>query len=258
MVENTREWRHKAYVEEERSIRDMSKECGIPSSTLRRALIKEGIVLRDKSAAQAVALKEGRAQHPTLGKKRSAKVKEKISEKRAEAWKNLSPEDLEKFKERARKQWSDMSDEDKEELLRLAREAVRETSKDGSRIEKYVRDGLTKAGFKVDYHREDLIPNEKMQLDIFLPEIGTAVEIDGPAHFLPVWGEEKLAHSIQADIEKTGLLLAQGMVIVRVKFLKRYVTAKLERDVLKAILSCLEKIRKKKPPKHERFIEIEV
>ena len=56
-----------------------------------------------------------------------------------------------------------------------------------------------------------------MHIDLFLPELNIAVEVDGPSHFLPVWGEEALKRNQEYDSKKTGLLIGKGINLIRIK-----------------------------------------
>jgi very-short-patch-repair endonuclease len=55
------------------------------------------------------------------------------------------------------------------------------------------------------------------EVDIFLPEVGFAIEIDGVSHHQPVWGEEVLQKTQLADSKKNGELLNNGISVVRVR-----------------------------------------
>ena len=57
----------------------------------------------------------------------------------------------------------------------------------------------------IEYHKKGIVPNSNLEVDIYLPEMGAAIEIDGPSHFLPIWGEEALSKTIKSDNEKNGL-----------------------------------------------------
>jgi len=252
----TPEWRVEQYIKKERSLNDMATELSVPKSTLRRQLMKDGIHLRSKSAAQSVALQHGRSEHPTEGKRRPESVCVQISEGVSKSLQNLSDGERQRRSDMARQQWDNMSQSQRDELLKLARDAARETSKTGSKLEKFIRDGLTKAGIKVDYHREGLITNVKLQLDLYLPEVGVAIEIDGPSHFYPIWGEDNLRRNQRADLHKTGLLLEKGFIIIRIKQLQKSVSKKIQRDTLSKILAQIKQIQITKPD--NRLIEIEV
>ena len=57
-----------------------------------------------------------------------------------------------------------MSDEDKANLRELAALAVRKASKEGSKIEKFIRNGLTEAGYEVIFHKKGLIANDRLEV----------------------------------------------------------------------------------------------
>ena len=44
-----------------------------------------------------------------------------------------------------------------------------------------------------------------------------AIEVDGPSHFAPVWGEQSLQRNIEYDKKKTGLILGKGYKLIRIK-----------------------------------------
>ena len=116
---------------------------------------------------------------------------------------------------------------------------------------------MTNAGYDVIFHKRGLVSNDKLEVDLFVPSIKTAIEIDGPAHFLPIWGEENLQKHIRADAEKAGLLINRGFVVLRVKNLIRNLSSKNMRDALSQITDELVKIENKFPPVSKRLIEIE-
>ncbi len=116
---------------------------------------------------------------------------------------------------------------------------------------------MTGAGYDVIFHKKGLIPNENMEVDLFVPGIKTAIEIDGPAHFLPIWGEESLQKHIRADAEKAGMLINRGYVVLRVKNLIKNISQKRMRDILNQVIGELSKIENKFPPQSKRLIEIE-
>jgi very-short-patch-repair endonuclease len=103
-----------------------------------------------------------------------------------------------------------------------------------------------------------LVPNERLEVDLFLPNLKTAIEIDGPSHFFPIWGEEHLARNLRSDSQKTGLLITRGFAILRVKHLAKHISTKHMRDLSNRIIEELEQIKLGFPKEDERLIEIEV
>ena len=173
-------------------------------------------------------------------------------------WENMDDDEKERRSSQAKKQWEEMTDVERENLRHAAAQAVRVASREGSKSEKFLREGLTEAGYDVIFHKKGLIPNQNLEIDLFIPELKTAIEVDGPAHFFPIWGEANLNHHIKADAEKNGLLLAMGYVVIRVKHLTKNVSNKTQRNLLSAVLEQLSKIKDRFPSKSKRFIELEI
>ena len=151
-----------------------------------------------------------------------------------------------------------MSEEDKIKLRESAIPGIKRASQEGSKLEKYIRDKLTKENYVIEYHKKGIVPNENLEVDIYLPELGTAIEIDGPSHFLPIWGDEALRKTIKSDNEKNGLLRYHGVMVLRVAQQKKTLSQKAMRDTWNSIKKELEVISVKMPVKSKRFREIEV
>ena len=254
----TREFLQKEYVENERSPYDIAESLGIYPNKVRRALQKHGIVLRDKSKAQSTALKTGRHEHPTKGRKRSEEEKIRISEGRYRAWQKMSLDERNLRVLQAKQQWAEMGEDKQEQLRKLAAEAVRKAAEEGSKLEKFLLLELKRRKYVVEFHKTTILPNEKLHLDLFLPELKTAIEIDGPAHFFPIWGEENLAKHLIADNAKTGLVLELGYALIRVKNLSKDLSEIHKRELLTKVVNLLESINNNFPPREQRLIEVEV
>lgn len=245
------------YVNEKKSTYEIALDLKTYPNKIRRTLNTLGVPLRDKSAAQTVAINSGRHEHPTRGKKRTESEKVAISNGMSNYWDEMDDKERQRRSELSKKQWAEMPEYEKANLRKLAAEAVRKASKEGSKIEKFIFEGLTKAGYEAIFHKKGLVPNDKLEVDIFLPTLKLAIEIDGPAHFLPIWGEESLQKHIRADAEKAGLLIARGYAILRVKNVIRNLSAKNMRDALEGVITAVKKVEKKFPPQSKRLIEIE-
>ena len=254
----TFEYLDREYNQKERSFADIAKDLDTYPNRVRRAAIKMGITPRNKSEAQALALQHGRIKHPTKGMKRTESVKNKIADGVFASWKGLSEEEYANRVEQGRRQWKNMSKEERQALMKAAGDAVRKASVEGSKLENFVLNSLRKLGYVVQFHKKGLLINERLEVDIFLPKLKTVIEIDGPSHFLPIWGEENLARNLRSDAQKTGLLISKGFAIIRVKNLSKHVSKKHMRDITESVVAELEKIEKKFPPKQERLIQVEV
>ena len=196
----------------------IAKELGTYPKKIERILKKNGITLRTRSQAQANAIKTGRSKHPPKGEKRSEEDKNKISRGKELSWKNTSEEDREKFSQQAKERWDKIPADKKKEMMEKAGRALRIAAIEGSKAEKFLQRKLNEMGYDVILHKKDLIEGN-FEIDLFLPELNTIIEIDGPQHFLPVFGEKKLQEVIKFDSIKNGLLVSKGFCVVRVRYL---------------------------------------
>jgi len=230
------------YYDNRKSIHQIAEENNTYPNKIRRILIRSGYTLRDKSEAQSEAIKSGRTEHPTKGKNLSLETKSRISESVSNSWTRLSKTDLKKRKKLAKDQWDKKPILEKENMRKKAHKAIRQTAQDGSRLEKSLRMTLIENGYAIQYHHKGLTANEKLEVDIYIPRLKLAIEIDGPSHFLPVWGQASLNKQKRADMEKYGLLTSSGVKVLRVKVYKRNITQKTERDFLGKVLDYLDNV----------------
>ena len=66
---------------------------------------------------------------------------------------------------------------------------------------------------------------------------------------------EQLIKNQKADRQKTGLILAQGLVLVRVKMEKKF-SQRYSRQTLSKLLEILSNIKEQYPQEDERYFEI--
>lgn len=246
------------YIEEKQSCIDIAKSLNTYPTKIARALTFLGVQKRSYSEAQKTALEQGRIAHPTKGKKLSDEQKVKLSESISASWKKLTPEELDAIKALRKEKWDAMSIEDRKELQSKAHQAIRESSKNGSKTERFISEQLENLGYGVIIHARNLIQSAALEVDLFVPSLKTAIEIDGPSHFFPIWGADKLKKQQSADAAKQGLLLNAGYVIIRIRQLDNFVSAKKMRQVLEIITAKLKDIELNFPPREKRLIEIEV
>ena len=210
------------YVGNKKSLSDLAKELDTYANKIRRDAKKFNISIRSKSEAQKNALKTGKHKHPTKGTSRTQDTKKKIGKKLIDAWSNIDKKDKEKRRLKAKRAWEARTDDEKENILKKANEAVRQSSREGSKLEKYILNKLIECGYRTEFHKEQVLANTKLQIDIFMPTIATAIEVDGPSHFLPVWGEDTLRKNQEYDKKKSGLILGKGLYLIRIKQTRDY------------------------------------
>jgi very-short-patch-repair endonuclease len=232
---------NKYYIDKQMSFQDIAKEYSTYANQVRRDAKKFGIPIRNKSEAQKNALSTGKHKHPTKGTVRSEDDKSKIGLGVMKSWENLDETELNNRKQKSKECWDKLDPEVKSNIVRLGNTAIRESSKVGSKLEKFILNKLLEDGYKVDFHKEQTLSNTKLQIDLFLPTMNTAIEIDGPSHFLPVWGEDALKKNIVYDNKKQGLIVGKGLVLIRIKQTKDFSKTRSSliynelRELLKAI-----------------------
>ncbi len=243
------------YIKDGKSFNQIAEELQTYANKVRRDAKRLGISIRNKSEAQKNALDTGSHKHPTKGKNRSQDTKNKIGLSVLKNWENLSDSELNQRKLKAKQQWDKLSEDEKQNLISSANKAVRESSKTGSKLEKYLFTQLLKAGYKVEFHKEQLLATTKLQIDIYIPSLNTAIEVDGPSHFLPVWGDDALNRNVKYDNKKTGLILGKGCVLIRIKQAKDYSDTR-ALLIWQQLDSELQKIKQKFPSSENRLINI--
>ena len=212
----------KHYSEEQKSFQEIAEMYDTYANKIRRDAKKFGIKIRSKSEAQKLALETGKHKHPTKGTSRSEETKEKIGMSVMNSWDKMNDNELARRSEIARQNWESLSEDEKQERFNKANQAVRDTSKTGSKLEKYLHQFLLEQGHKVEPHKEQILLDTKLHIDLFIPAEDIAIEVDGPSHFSPVWGEVALKRAQAYDSKKTGLLLGRGLKLIRVKQTKDF------------------------------------
>tara|TARA_Y100000361_G_scaffold59895_1_gene52522 strand:+ start:25602 stop:26366 length:765 start_codon:yes stop_codon:yes gene_type:complete len=245
----------KLYNKENRSTYEIAEMLETYPNKIRRTLKKHGYELKSKSSAQSNALKSGRRPHPTAGKQRTLSERVKISSSLSSYWDEMNEKEKSRRSKQAKDRWAEMSSDQKETMQRKRVDAIRKSAKEGSKLEKFFQEKLSQAGFSVRVH-EVIIPAENLEIDLYIPDLKTIIEVDGPSHFLPIWGEDKLQKQINADLRKSGALLSKGYAVVRVKSLGQESLSKRE-QLAEEVIALLNKISNKFPPKSKRFIEVE-
>jgi very-short-patch-repair endonuclease len=246
------------YVKEQKSTYEIASMHNTYANKIRRILIKHGVELKTKSEAQKNAITNGTAKIPTEGKQRSEEDKLKISKSLKKSWDNLPQKEYDKRVKASKTRWESMSLADKTKMQEAAVKAIQVAGKEGSKLEKFLYTELTKEGFVVEFHKTNLIANTNLEIDMYVPAAKAIIEIDGPSHFEPIWGEEKLQKQIKADEHKTGLILSKGLAIIRIKNLSDSVCLIDKQNLKTRIVALLRQFENQFPEKDKRFVEIEI
>lgn len=243
------------YQNHNKSTYQIAEELKTYANKIRRVLIKHGVEIKDRSAAQKLALKEGRSKHPTGGTKRTEETKIKISSQLVRHWDDLDDTERERRCSEAKKRWNNMPKSKQQEMRSKANQAIRVSAIEGSKMERHIANKIRELGHKVEMHKK-IIPSENLEVDLYIPELKVIIEVDGPSHFYPIWGQEKLDKQMNADLRKSGTLLSRGYVILRVKSCGEESLSKKNR-LTNIVLEKIKDIGYNFPVRSKRFIEVE-
>jgi very-short-patch-repair endonuclease len=222
------------------SLREIAVSEGLAPNTIKRILTTSGITIRTRGEQQSVEFKRGKRVKgiPT------EETKNKISIGTAKAYAKFSQEKKEELVEKARERWYNIDEGKRKEMMEKAHQNLRESAEAGSKLEVAVLNALLENQYDAQHHITGFIPNAKLEVDILIPSLRTAIEIDGVSHFLPIWGEEKLVKTISADMRKAGLLLSAGYNLLRIKCLKAHTSQYLINECVRIVTEELEKVKR--------------
>lgn len=214
---NTYKYLQTEYEVNGRSTGSIAKEHSTYANTVRRALIKHKIPLRNKSQAQKNFL--DRNEHPMAGIARSDATKRKISEGIQEHFDGLSDKEIANRKaaqsKRASLKWEGMTEDDRKKNIEKMHKANREMSGKGSKNENLVAQLLSDAGYRTVQRSTDYSPRKQFEIDIAIPGHSIAIEWDGAAHFEPIYGEPNLQRVMAKDARKEVALTGFGWTVIR-------------------------------------------
>lgn len=228
------------YHIEQKSFQEIADMYDTYPNKIRRDAKQFGIKIRTKSEAQKLALETGKHGHPTKGKTRNKETKQKIGKSVMEYWEQIPAKELERRSTIARQNWEALPEEEKKERFEKANQAVRTSSKTGSKLEKFLHSGLLNNGYRVEPQKKNIL-NTNLHIDLFLPELSIAIEVDGPSHFSPVWGENALKRAQRYDQKKNGILIGKGIKVIRVQQKKDFSNSRSEK-ILKKLIKSIEEI----------------
>jgi hypothetical protein len=253
------------YLREKRSPYEIAeylreqKISGYYPIKIRRLLIKLGVPLRDKSSAQTSALQSGRSPHPTKGKHLKDSTKGKISTSVAEKYALTSDEEKQRRACVSKENWDKITPEKRQEMQAAATEAILFSAKNGSKVERFLYNMLTKSGFEVVMHARPLEYQPKLQCDLLVKNIhnGVVIEVDGLSHVEPIWGAEAFARTKASDAEKNAGITTGGLYLIRLHAYGHKITQSYCNKLLSLLLVELDKIKQEPmKPLAERLIHI--
>lgn len=207
------------YLDEGLSLRKIAAQLQRPLSTVNKYMKKYGIDRRSKSGAQSLFLENN--DHPMQGKHHSQETKDQISGTLGAFWNDLDDAKREEYRERVgsgwKRKWAAMSDGEKTNMIAELNAAGRAKQGQGSRFERFVAAELNKRGYAVEIRTHNYMPSAKFEVDIALARQGVMIEVDGPTHFMDIYGEDALKRQQEKDAEKDEYLTQAGFGVLRVQ-----------------------------------------
>lgn len=201
------------------SLRKIAEELKRPLSTVNKYMNKYGIERRTKSDAQSGFLANNN--HPMQGKKHTQETKDQISETLGSFWENLSEDEREEYRKRVgsgwRNKWEAMSKAERENMIAGLNAAGRANQGNGSRFERFVASELQSRGYGVEVRTHNYMPSAKFEVDIALAAQRVMIEVDGPTHFMDIYGEEALERQQAKDEEKNKYLTDSRFAVLRIQ-----------------------------------------
>lgn len=232
------------YFNKNRSAPEIAEELGTYPNKIIRIIRKSGLKMRSKSDSQKIALEAGRTTHPTEGMERSDETKLKISESVAVKWQGFSDNKKEKIRESLQKSWKKRDPVEVKAMQKKAVQSLSKSGREGSKIEKFMVEELANRGYNILAHKKGLIPNSNLEPDAVLPDIKLVIELDGPTHSKPIFGQERLDKVIASDAEKNALFLQHGFCVLRIKYLSKTLSQYKKRTMIESLVEKIEEIKK--------------
>ncbi len=207
------------YLDEGLSMRKIAVETNIPLATLSRFMKKYGIASRDKAQAQMNYLKDH--DHQMSGRQHTDETKKKISHSLGTFWDSLSIDEREEVKRKIgsawKRKWAAMSEQERKLTMESLTSKAREAQGGGSRLERFIATELRKRGYIIEERSTNYTAGKNFEVDLALPKEMIAIEVDGPTHFLAIYGEEHLEQQQERDARKDEMINAIGYNVLRIQ-----------------------------------------
>ena len=225
------------------STKSLADANGVNPTTINRLLRKNGVKIRTISQGQKQYYSENDSHRK--GVKLSDAEKEAISLGMQDYYQSLSKDQMKQLKlimsKNGKKRWNSLSETEKRESIEEMHRANRLTADGGSKLENAIASLLEENGYKVVQRTKSFVPKNEFEIDIFVPGLDTAIEVDGKTHFEPIFGDEALAKTQSNDTYKNDTLLAAGFTVIRLRNNTTAFSQLKARQALKLLLDLFKK-----------------
>lgn len=174
---------------------------------------------RNKSEAQLNYIKQT-GKHQREGCEHTDQTRDRISDKMREFYDSEEGEAAkDRIREFRQQEWAEKSGAERQAILNDLQAANRAKMQAGagSNFENFLAEQLADQGFRVEQRTKTWTPGQKFHVDIAMPNEKIIIEVDGPTHWAPIYGEEEL-HKVEVkDARKDATLNANGWNVLRVQ-----------------------------------------
>jgi very-short-patch-repair endonuclease len=180
---------------------------------------KNPILTRSKSEAQKKYI-ERTGKHQREGTLHSEESREQISDSMKKVYDSERGEEIrEKIAEQRQLEWYDKTEEERAEILQNLKDSSRAKAQsgEGSNFENFLAQKLKEEGYAVEQRTQNYTPGNKFHVDIALYNEKIIIEVDGPTHWQPIYGEDELVKVKAKDKVKDDILNSAGWNVVRVQ-----------------------------------------
>ncbi len=181
------------------SVRALAKEKGVHANTLRREMIKAGIPIKTRSESLKVAYSTGQIVARsgfTLTDEHRTQIS-KANKGKVIGLRNTT---------------NNLIINRAEAMRGRGASGNREAAKKGSKFERILVEKFQALGYNVT--PQFVLDSYKIDLMFIKEKI--AIEIDGPSHREPIYGEDKLANTMAKDKAKDEAMINKGYSIIRI------------------------------------------
>lgn len=243
----------KYHIDGDWSMNRLAEALGIYVNKIKRDAAKLGLKTNSLSEAQKKALSNGVSKHPTAGTKRSAETIAKMSKNIREAF--LKWDDKKRAQDKIKKSAKIKKQKNKPYLSSKKIEGIQKAARHGSKLEIHIFNELAKK-YSIEFHKEDTLGQTEFHIDLFLPKFKIAIEIDGPAHYKNIWGQDKLDKNKEKDTRKTGYILQKGYYLIRFINDKKFSLA-YGNSVVELLTKFIENIKNKNQTEKQIICRLE-
>lgn len=180
---------------------------------------KNAIKTRSKSEAQKEYVNRT-GKHQRIGTTHSDESRESISDSMRKIYDSERGNEIrDKIAEQRQTEWYNKSQNERTQILQNLKQSSRAKAQSGagSNFENFLAEKLQEHGFKLEQRTQNYTPGKKFHVDIALYMDKIIIEVDGPTHWQPIYGEEELKKVQAKDQGKDNTLTANGWNVLRVQ-----------------------------------------